>query len=76
MYTLSTCPWCHKTKQFFTRNNVPFTYVDYDLADEPTREKILRELDAAGATGFPFVKIGEQVISGYQPAAFSSALKS
>jgi len=76
MYTLSTCPWCHKTKQFFTRNNVPFTYVDYDLADEPTQEKILRELDAAGATGFPFVKIGDQVISGYQPAAFSNALKS
>jgi glutaredoxin len=76
IYTLSTCPWCRKTKQFFTRNNIPFTYIDYDLADEPAQEKILQELDAAGATGFPFVKIGDQVISGYQPAAFSSALQS
>lgn len=76
MYTLSTCPWCHKTKQFFTRKNIPFTYIDYDLADAPTQERILKELDAAGATGFPFVKIGDQVITGYQPAAFSSALES
>ena len=37
MYTLSTCPWCHKTKQFFTRKNIPFTYIDYDLADAPPR---------------------------------------
>ena len=58
LYTLSTCPWCRKAKQFFAQRNIPFTYIDYDLADEPTQEKILQELDAAGATGFPFVKIG------------------
>ena len=74
LYTLSTCPWCHKAKKFFTDRKVPFTYVDYDLADAATQEKILRELDAAGATGFPFCKIGDQVISGYQPAAYASAL--
>jgi glutaredoxin len=76
MYTLSTCPWCHKAKQFFTERNVPFTYVDYDLADEVTQAKILKELDAAGATGFPFVKIGDQVIAGYQPDLYAKALKS
>lgn len=76
LYTLSTCPWCRKTKQFFTRKSVPFTYIDYDLADEPTQERILQELDAAGATGFPFVKIGDTIISGYQPAAFERALES
>ncbi|MGD0869002.1 MAG: glutaredoxin family protein [Bryobacteraceae bacterium] len=76
MYTLSTCPWCHKTKKFFTDHHIPFTYIDYDLADEATQAKILRELDAAGATGFPFVKIGDQVISGYQPELYSKALKS
>ena len=31
MYTLSTCPWCHKTKKYFTDHNIPFKYVDYDL---------------------------------------------
>lgn len=74
MYTLSTCPWCRKTKKFFAERNVPFTYIDYDLADEATQERISQELDAAGATGFPFVKIGDEVISGYQPALYSSLL--
>ena len=32
MYTLSTCPWCRKTKKYFTDHNIPFKYVDYDLA--------------------------------------------
>jgi glutaredoxin len=74
MYTLSTCPWCRKTKKFFAERNVPFEYVDYDLADEAAQEKISRELDAAGATGFPFVKIGDEVIMGYQPERYLSAL--
>ena len=74
MYTLSTCPWCRKTKKFFAERNIPFTYVDYDLADEATQEKISQELDAAGATGFPFVKIGDEVIVGYRPERYLSAL--
>jgi glutaredoxin len=76
LYTLSTCPWCRKAKQFFTERNVPFDFVDYDLADEATQKKILQELDAAGASGFPFVKIGDKVIMGYQPEAYAKALKS
>lgn len=76
LYTLSTCPWCRKAKKFFADRNIPFTYIDYDLADEPTQEKISQELDAAGATGFPFAKIGDKVISGYQPDVYSSALTS
>jgi glutaredoxin len=76
LYTLSTCPWCHKAKKFFTERNIPFTYIDYDLADEATQEKIMQELDAAGVTGFPYAKIGVEVISGYQPERYASALKS
>ena len=74
MYTLSTCPWCNKTKKFFADHKIPFTYIDYDLADEATQRRISQEVDAAGATGFPFVKIDDEVIVGYQPARYSSAL--
>jgi glutaredoxin len=74
VYALSTCPWCRKTKKFFSDHEIPFNYVDYDLADQTTQEGIMRELDAAGASGFPFVRIGEQVIVGYQPDGFSAAL--
>ena len=76
LYTLSTCPWCRKAKKFFTDRNIPFTDTDYDLADEATQGKILKELDAAGATGFPYAKIGDHVIVGYQPERYANALKS
>jgi glutaredoxin len=74
MYALSTCPWCRKTKKFFTDHNVPFSYIDYDLADEATQAKISAELDAAGVTGFPFVRIDDEIITGYQPERYSRAL--
>ena len=74
MYTLSTCPWCRKTKKFFTERHVPFTYVDYDLADAATQDAITRELDAAGATGFPFVRIDGETIVGWQRDRYAKAL--
>jgi glutaredoxin len=74
MYTLSTCPWCMKTKGFFAQRHIPFEFTDYDLADEPTQARIMRELDAAGASGFPFVRIDDQAVEGYQPARFAKLL--
>jgi glutaredoxin len=74
MYALSTCPWCRKTKNFFKEHKIPFTFIDYDLADEATQNRITQELDASGATGFPFVRINDEVIVGYQPERYAKAL--
>ena len=74
MYTLSTCPWCRKSKSFFTERKIEFTFIDYDLADEATQSRISSEVDAAGATGFPFVRINDEVIVGYQPERYAKAL--
>jgi glutaredoxin len=74
MYTLSTCPWCRKTKVFFREHNIPFDFIDYDLADEATQSKIIQELEAHGANGFPYVKINNSVIVGYNPNRYSELL--
>ena len=74
MYTLSTCPWCRKTKQFFAEHHIPFEYIDYDLADDATQQRIVGELDAAGASGFPFVKIGNHIVEGYRPDRYAELL--
>jgi glutaredoxin len=74
IYGLSTCPWCRKTKAFFTKSGLPFDYIDYDLADEKTQARIMTELDAAGANGFPFVRVGAEVILCYQPERFAELL--
>lgn len=76
MYTLSTCPWCMKTKKFFRENNIPFEYTDYDLESEAEQKKIMEELIRLGCTGsFPVVIIQEQVIVGYNPDAYKKVLK-
>ena len=74
MYTLSTCPWCRKAKKYFADRQIPFEYVDYDLADQATQDRIMRELDTAGASGFPFVKIGDRIVEGYRPDVYAELL--
>ena len=74
MYTLSTCPWCRKTKMFFTERQIPFEFTDYDLVDAATQDKILKELEAEGVNGFPFVRNGDQVVEGYRPDRYAKLL--
>ena len=74
MYTLSTCPWCRKTKKYFSERNIPFEYTDYDLADPATQDRIMREIDKEGVNGFPFVRIGDQTVEGYQPNRYAELL--
>jgi glutaredoxin len=74
MYTLSTCPWCGKAKQSFTDWGIPYTYIDYDLADLPAQEKIIEEMDKYDANGFPFVKIGNDFVRGYNPERYADLL--
>ena len=76
MYTLSTCPWCRKTKQFFKDRNIQFDFVDYDLAAEEEQEKILEDMSKHSSnTAFPFVMIGEEIVVGYNPERYSELLK-
>lgn len=76
MYTLSTCPWCMKAKNFFRENKIPFEYIDYDKADESTRESIKADCASHGETmSFPFVKIGEGVVVGYNPQKYTALLE-
>lgn len=75
IYTLSTCLWCRKTKQFFRDRNNPFEYADYDLIGEKERKKILEEVSRhGGSTAFPFVKIDCKVIIGYNPQKYAELL--
>ncbi len=44
LYTLSTCGWCHKTKQFLDDLGIEYSYVDVDLLKGHERESILKEM--------------------------------
>ena len=74
MYTLSTCPSCDKAKKFFTERRIPFEFTNYDLADQATQDKIMRELEAEDLQAFPFVRIGDQTVQGYDPKRYAKLL--
>lgn len=74
MYTLSTCPWCRKTKKFFTERNIPFDYIDYDLADDETQKRILTDMERHGASAFPYAIIENDIVEGYNPDKYTRLL--
>jgi glutaredoxin len=74
LYTLSTCPWCKKAKAYLSDRRVEYTYIDYDLADETVQEQIQAEMQANNARAFPYAKIGDDFIVGYNPEAYARLL--
>ncbi|MCD1293553.1 NrdH-redoxin [Methanocella sp. CWC-04] len=75
MYTLSTCPWCRKTKKFFSEHSIPFDFVDYDLAGEDEQERLDREMsELSSDANFPLVKINGDVVVGYDPEKYEELL--
>jgi len=74
MYTLSTCPWCRKTKKFFTDHKIPFDFIDYDLANEETQNKIMADMDRRNAHAFPFVMIDNDTVEGWNPDRYTQLL--
>jgi glutaredoxin-like protein NrdH len=75
MYTLSTCPWCRKTKQYFTDHKIPFQYVDYDLQSVEEQQKIEQEMKSrSGPLSFPWVLIGDDLVVGWNPKKYDELL--
>ena len=75
VYTLSTCPWCRKAKQWFAAQDVDFEYVDVDLLPDDESERVAREAyDLSGSRAYPIVRIGESVVVGFRPERFAELL--
>jgi glutaredoxin-like protein NrdH len=76
IYALSTCIWCKKTIEFFTKKGVAFEHIYVDLLDENERVKIDQEIEAYNSGGdFPTVVIDGKVIVGYKVKEFEKELE-
>lgn len=75
IYALSTCPWCKKTRKFFTEKGATIDYIEYDKADEETRKHIEEDCRSfMDELGFPVVKIDEEAVVGYNTKKYSDLL--
>lgn len=75
VYALSTCPWCHKTKNFLKEHNIPFDCIDYDLASGEDQKKVKDTMrNRAKNMAFPFIIIDDVCIQGYKPDEMKKCL--
>lgn len=75
IYSLTTCGWSRKAKDFFRQRGVDAFVIEYDAAGPDLRRKIDAEMAAEGASGFPFVRIAGKVVKGYDQESYERLLK-
>lgn len=76
LYSLSTCPWCKKTKQLLTEKNVVYDCVDVDLVSGDAQKNAVEEVKRlTGKTSFPVIVINGRVIQGFKPEEIEEALE-
>ena len=75
LFSVAWCPHCKETKEYFTKNNIPFINRDVEID-----EKAMAELTGKyNSTGVPVIVIGtgkdEMVVKGFTPETFEQSLK-
>lgn len=61
IYSTPVCHFCHAAKDFFAENNVAFTEHDV-AADLEKREEMI---DMTNQMGVPVIRIGDDVVIGF-----------
>jgi glutaredoxin 3 len=61
IYSTPVCHFCHMAKDFFTENNI--TYTEHDVASD--MDKRAEMVDMTGQMGVPVIRIGDDVVVGF-----------
>ncbi len=61
IYSTPVCHYCHMAKDFFAENNITFT--EHDVASDLEKRKEM--VDMTGQMGVPVIRIGDDVIVGF-----------
>ena len=70
IYTTPTCAFCHAAKEFFKEHSVAYT--EHDVAtDEVSREEMIH---LSGQMGVPVIKVGEEIIVGFNKPRLAELL--
>ncbi len=71
IYSTPVCHFCHAAKEFFAENNV--TYTEHDVASDA--EKRQEMIDLTGQMGVPVIKVGDDIIIGFDEPKLKELLK-
>ncbi len=77
IFTLSTCGWCKKCKQYLNDKNIKYRYVDIDKIDPSEKSKVLaylRENYKPERISYPFVVCDDKFVVGYDPTKYEKLI--
>lgn len=70
IYSTPSCHFCHAAKAFFDENNVE--YEDINVAEQPDKREEMIEM--TGQMGVPVIKIGNEVMVGFDEGKVKQVL--
>jgi len=71
IYSTPVCHFCHAAKEFFEENKVSFT--DFDVASDAVKRQEM--IDLTGQMGVPVIKIGDDIVIGFDEPKLKELLK-
>jgi glutaredoxin-like YruB-family protein len=71
IYSTPVCHFCHLAKDFFAENNVAFT--EHDVASD--LDKRTEMVDLTGQMGVPVIRIGDDVVIGFDEGKVKELLQ-
>ena len=76
LYTLSTCGWCKKTKEYLKEQGVAYEYLDVDKCSKEERNEAVDDLKRRKApVAFPAIIINDKtLITGFKKDDLDEAL--
>jgi len=71
IYSTPVCHFCQTAKEFFTENNVK--YEEFDVAADADKRQEM--IDMTGQMGVPVIRIGDDVVIGFDEDKVKELLK-
>ena len=71
LYSTSSCPWCHKARDFLKSKNIKFKDINVGENQKAAKEMIKK----SGQQGVPVIDVNGQIIVGFDEPAIRKALR-
>jgi len=71
IYTIPTCPWCLKTKEFLKKNKIKFEEINAASNKKAAKEII----NKSGQTSVPVIDVDGKLILGFDESKLKKALR-
>lgn len=72
IYSTPVCHYCQAAKEYFDENNI--TYTNHDVAEDADKRQEMIEM--TGQMGVPVIKIGDDVVIGFDQQKVEELLES